>query len=133
MTILEYSSSFKFAGANTEFSSSKLSRFETQALKEKYLSVMGSELMESSLRVKSELLKSSRNNFSKQDLLVLNSLNFLPTNVRRPELFSNFLDFFTKFRVNETTRRLVTANKSVILPDMPLVKAHITSTDVIHS
>ena len=51
----------------------------------------------------------------------------------RGSLMSPLEDFFLKFRVGEVSKRMLTTTRSLSLPDFPLVKAHITGCDVIHS
>ena len=48
-------------------------------------------------------------------------------------LASNLSSTFLLFKIEETTKRIITATKGVIVPDSPLIKAHITGCDVIHS
>lgn len=133
MGILEQLSAYKILGLAQEASTYKLSLIETTLLNKSITYLNGRDACESNLRIKSELLKSSKTSASLYDNNLAFSLNFIKNNLFYKELMG-LVDFsFTKFRVTEGTRRIVVATKSIILGDSPVVKAHITSTDVIHS
>ena len=103
-------------------------------LYQKLNSLFGSELLDNSLRIRTELLKGSRSSFSLRDYNLVNSLAYQKNNnINRTPLASNLSSTFLLFKIEETTKRIITASKGVIVPDSPLIKAHITGCDVIHS
>ena len=109
-----------------------LNPLEISIFKKKAVSLLGQELAEQGLRVKSELLKSKRSEVSLWDL----SFNFFTvSNNKNLEVSTTGVseDLFNRFRVSENTRRLLTANRGLSLPDTALTKALITGCDVIHS
>jgi len=85
------------------------------------------------LRTKSELLKSKKNCVNSGDFLKTYSLHSLKSSLLKKELTFNFSEVFTKFRINETSRRMLLANRTLLLPDLTQIKAHVTGCDVIHS
>ena len=105
----------------------------TMDLYQKLNSLFGSELLDNSLRVRTELLKGSRGSFSLRDFNLVNSLGHQKSKVNKTPLAVNLSSTFLLFKVEETTKRIVTASKGVVVPDSPLIKAHITGCDVIHS
>lgn len=105
---------------------------ETVAVVGKLQTVVGRDLLEASLRVRSELLKSTRPNVSTTDILSVSSLALQGGFSHRP-LAASLPEYFSKFRVSETTKRVLSVNKTLLLPDTPVVRAQITSADVIHS
>jgi len=124
---------YKLAGRGGAMSSSSLGALGTRDFSYKVAALAGSEFMESSLRVKSELLKSTRQTVSTLNFLAADSKLFGGDSVRKPHLAAATPEFFSKFRVSETTRRMLTTTRSIILPDTAVIKAQITSADVIHS
>jgi heme/copper-type cytochrome/quinol oxidase subunit 2 len=106
---------------------------EARGLMGKWTSILGMELSEASLRVKSELLKSTRASASIRDIATVLTPQSGGSSLADPRLTSAFAEFFSKFRVAETTRRMLTTTKSVIAPDTSFIRAQITSADVIHS
>lgn len=131
--LLEHSYFKKIVGNYTEVTSFKYAPADVKAISFKYYKILGSELYDASLRVKSELLKSKKNTYNSGDFLKAYSLNEMPSGFLRKDLLGNFKDIFFRFRVSETTRRLLTTNKVLFLPDLPVIKAHVTGCDVIHS
>lgn len=102
-------------------------------LYQKLNSIFGSELLDNSLRVRTELLKGSRNSYSLRDFNLVNSLSTQENLLNKAPLAANLTSTFLLFKIEETTKRIITATKGVIVPDSPLIKAHITGCDVIHS
>jgi hypothetical protein len=124
---------YKLVGHNSAVSSSALGAVGTRGLSAKFGTLLGSEFTEASLRVKSEILKSARQTASATDLLSVQSKLIGGESVARPQFAVSVSEFFSKFRIAETTRRMLSATKSVILPDTAVIRAQITSADVIHS
>jgi hypothetical protein len=129
--ILEFSQSSKVVGESSLVKGANTGRMSSKVINSKISKILGSDLFETALRVKSELLKSKKTTLNTMDLVTI--LNLDSKAPFRSELTSSFNEFFTRFRSGETTRRMVTATKSVFIPDTPLTKAHITGCDVIHS
>jgi heme/copper-type cytochrome/quinol oxidase subunit 2 len=103
-------------------------------LYQKLNSIFGSELLDNSLRVRTELLKGNRGSYSLRDFNLVNSLaSSNKKNINQTPLATNLTSTFLLFKIEETTKRIITATKGVIVPDSPLIKAHITGCDVIHS
>ena len=103
-------------------------------LYQKLNSLFGTELLDNSLRIRTELLKGNRSSFSLRDFNLINSLAHQKrAEVNKSPLASNLASTFLLFKIEETTKRIITATKGVIVPDSPLIKAHITGCDVIHS
>jgi heme/copper-type cytochrome/quinol oxidase subunit 2 len=131
-SLLEHGAIQKSVGNGVSARGVSLNPLEVNIFKKKAVSLLGQELAEQGLRVKSELLKSKGSGVSLWDL----SFNFFTVSGN-----SNFGratagvsgDLFNRFRVSENTRRLLTANRSLALPDTALTKALITGCDVIHS
>ena len=99
-----------------------------------WLDLFGTELLDNSLRIRTELLKGNRSSFSLRDFNLINSLAHQKrAEVNKAPLASNLTSTFLLFKIEETTKRIITATKGVIVPDSPLIKAHITGCDVIHS
>lgn len=131
-SLLEHGSMQKSVGSGISSRGVSLTANEISVFKKKAVSILGRELSEQGLRVRSELLKSKRSELSIWDL----SLNFftLPGNTGFSRgVEGTSFEFFNRFRVSETTRRLLTANRSLSLPDTAVTKALITGCDVIHS
>lgn len=131
--LLEHTFFKKVVGTYTEVSSHKYYSSELKYINSKYQQLAGSDFCDGSLRVKSELLKSKKTFSNTGDLLRSRALLTFGDRLLRKELSFSFPDLFSKFRVTECTRRMVTANKSLFLPDLTLVKANVTGCDVIHS
>lgn len=131
-TLLEHVSAYKVLGSGTEMSQTRLTPLESLTLINKLQVVVGKDFLESSLRVKAELLKSTRGNVSCRDLQAIESLQ-LGSGVSHKPLAAAAPEYFSKFRISETGKRLLSVNKTLVLPDTPVVRAHITSADVIHS
>lgn len=124
---------YKLVGHNSAVSASALGVIGTRGLSAKFSTLLGSEFTEASLRVKSEILKSARQTASATDLLSAQSRLISGESVARPPFAASVSEFFSRFRIAETTRRMLSATKSVILPDTAVIRAQITSADVIHS
>lgn len=105
----------------------------TMDLYQKLNSIFGSELLDNSLRVRTELLKGNRSSYSLRDFNLVNSLSSQKNDFNKAPLATNLSSTFLLFKIEETTKRIITATKGVIVPDSPLIKAHITGCDVIHS
>jgi hypothetical protein len=102
-------------------------------LNKKFVNILGSDLFESSVRVKTEMLKSKKSFSSVNDFIFSFNLNF---NKKVGGLSARNLlinEFFFKFRLGETSRRMLTTTRGLILPDFTLIKAYVTGCDVIHS
>jgi len=119
-------------GRSTEAALYKFSSVESLTLIYKINSLTGRDLLESSLRIKSELLKASSANPTIKNLEGLVSLLSNETAIRY-NVASTFQEYFSKFRISETTRRMLSVNRTLPLPDTPVIRAQITSADVIHS
>jgi hypothetical protein len=78
-------------------------------------------------------MKSKKSESSISDLLFINELYFSKNYNLSSGVLSTVEDFFLKFRITECYRRVVTATKSISVPDFPIIKAYITGCDVIHS
>jgi len=102
-------------------------------LYQKLNSIFGSELLDNSLRIRTELMKGTRATYSIRDYNLVNSLITQKTVYNKTPLAANVSSNFLTFKIEETAKRILTATKGVIVPDSPLVKAHITGCDVIHS
>ena len=102
-------------------------------LYQKLNSLFGSELLDNSLRIRTELLKGNRGSFSLRDFSLVDSLGHQKSKSNKTPLAANLSSTFLLFKIEETTKRIVTASKGVVVPDSPLIKAHITGCDVIHS
>ena len=120
-------------GSSTEVTSFKYTNQDLKAIVSKFYKINGSEAMDTFLRTKAELLKAKKSIVNSGDFLKTYALLDLKKSLMRKELTFNFSDIFTKFRVNETARRMVLTNKMLLLPDLTQIKAHITGCDVIHS
>lgn len=132
--LLEYSNLQKVVGTSTHVRLPSLGAHATMDLYQKLNSLFGSELLDNSLRIRTELLKGNRSSFSLRDYNLVNSLAYQKNNsINRTPLASNLSSTFLLFKIEETTKRIITASKGVIVPDSPLIKAHITGCDVIHS
>jgi hypothetical protein len=129
--ILEFSRATKTVGENTLFTTKTVGRLNSKTGQFFLVKILGNDIFENSLRVKSELLKAKRSSVGTLDLV--SSLSLEGINFFRNEVTASFTEFFLQFRAGETTRRMITATKSVFIPDLPIVKAHITGCDVIHS
>lgn len=133
MSVLETSAYSKKLGTSVEASSYRLTPLEAKKISYSLTNFFGSDLMESSLRVKSELLKSGSSDCSKLDLLKAGSIRLSANpSLIKPSL-AGASSFFTGHSISGSMRRMVTATKSVVAPDFSFIRAHITSTDVIHS
>lgn len=131
--LLEHSYFKKVVGSSTEVTSFKYTNQDLKAIVSKFYKINGSEAMDTFLRTKAELLKAKKSIVNSGDFLKTYALLDLKKSLMRKELTFNFSDIFTKFRVNETARRMVLTNKMLLLPDLTQIKAHITGCDVIHS
>ena len=131
--LFEHMSAYKLVGHGAAVSASSLGVVGTRGLSAKFSTLLGSEFTEASLRIKSEILKSTRQTASATDLLNAQGKLFAGESVARPQLAAVAAEFFSKFRIAETARRMLSATKSVILPDTAVIRAQITSADVIHS
>lgn len=131
--LFEHMAAYKLVGHSAAVAGSPLGVLGTREFSYKVASLVGSELTESSLRVKSELLKSVRQTASTTNLLAVSATGFGEDSIRKPHLAAATGEFFSKFRISETARRMLTTTRSVILPDTSVVRAQITSADVIHS
>jgi hypothetical protein len=132
--LLEYSNLQKVIGNSVHTRLPSLGAHATVDLYQKLNSLFGIELLDNSLRIRTELLKGSRSSFSLRDYNLVNSLSLqrgVPSS--KVPLASNLSSTFLLFKIEETTKRIITATKGVIVPDSPLIKAHITGCDVIHS
>jgi heme/copper-type cytochrome/quinol oxidase subunit 2 len=132
--LLEYSNLQKVIGRSTYSRLPTLGAHATMDLYQKLNSIFGSELLDNSLRVRTELLKGNRGSYSLRDFNLVNSLaSSNKKNINQTPLATNLTSTFLLFKIEETTKRIITATKGVIVPDSPLIKAHITGCDVIHS
>ena len=131
--LLEYSNLQKVVGRSSHARTPTLGAHATMDLYQKLNSLFGSELLDNSLRVRTELLKGSRGSFSLRDFNLVNSLSHQKSEANKTPLAVNLSSTFLLFKIEETTKRIVTASKGVVVPDSPLIKAHITGCDVIHS
>lgn len=131
--LLEASFFKKSVGDGTELIPYRVTSYDLEVVINKLNSFFGSDLFENSLRVKSEFLKSKKNGCSVNDFLFIKEGSFLDSVGYKASLGSPVDDFFLKFRVGEVSKRMLTTTKTLSLPDFPLVKAHITGCDVIHS
>ena len=95
--------------------------------------MLGSELLDKSVRIRAELLKGAGNKATLRDYLFTSSVSSSLASYNKAPVAANLTSTFLFYKVEETTKRIITASKSVVLPDSPLVKAHITGCDVIHS
>lgn len=123
----------KSVGRDSDLLPYRFSSYDLEVVVNKLNSFFGSDLFENSLRVKSEFLKSKKNSCTVNDFIFIKESNFLNKQGYRASLRSPIEDFFLKFRVGEVSKRMLTTTKTLSLPDFPLVKAHITGCDVIHS
>lgn len=131
--LLEYSNLQKVVGSSVYTRLPTLGAHSTMDLYQKLNSIFGSELLDNSLRVRTELLKGSRSSYSLRDFNLVNSLSTQENLLNKTPLAANLTSTFLLFKIEETTKRIITATKGVIVPDSPLIKAHITGCDVIHS
>lgn len=131
-SLLEHGSIQKSLGSGVSTRGVGLSSLESNVFKKKAAAVVGQEIAEQGLRVKTELLKSKKKDPSLLDVN-FNFLTIMETSNTYRAATSVSGDLFNKFRVSESTRRLLTANRSIALPDTALTKALITGCDVIHS
>jgi len=132
--LLEYSNLQKVVGNSVHTRLPSLGAHATMDLYQKLNSLFGTELLDNSLRIRTELLKGNRSSFSLRDFNLINSLaHQKKAEVNKAPLASNLASTFLLFKIEETTKRIITATKGVIVPDSPLIKAHITGCDVIHS
>lgn len=131
-SLLEHLSSYKIIGSTSEVSPFRYSRGEGPAVAYKLQLLNGRDLMESSLRVKAELLKSTRGGPSIVDTGLLLNLYLDESSPNYPAAAS-LGEYFSKFRISESTKRMLSTNRSLLLPDTPIIRAQITSADVIHS
>lgn len=69
---------------------------------------------------------------STSDLALVTSLYLGKQGVSKASAAS-LSEYFSKFRISDTTKRMLSVNKSLTLPDTPVIRAQITSADVIHS
>ena len=132
--LLEYSNLQKVVGNSVHTRLPSLGAHATLDLYQKLNSLFGTELLDNSLGIRTELLKGNRSSFSLRDFNLINS----PAHQKRAEankalLASNLTSTFLLFKIEETTKRAITPTKGVIVPDSPLIKAYITGCDVIHS
>ena len=131
--ILEYSNLQKVVGHNTHIRTYSFRAFESVALYKKLNAILGSELLDKSVRIRAELLKGAGNKATLRDYLFTSSVSSSLAGYNKAPVAANLTSTFLFYKVEETTKRIITASKSVVLPDSPLVKAHITGCDVIHS
>ena len=131
--LLEYANLQKVVRQSSHARTPTLGAHATMDLYQKLNSLFGSELLDNSLRVRTELLKGSRGSFSLRDFNLVNSLSHQKSEANKTPLAVNLSSTFLLFKIEETTKRIVTASKGVVVPDSPLIKAHITGCDVIHS
>ena len=132
-SLFEHIAGFKLLGHNKAAATGQVGPLLTKTVISKINMTLGSELTEASARVKSELLKSTRSGVSTHDLLSVTGRNLTPGNSLRPQFAFSVPEYFSRFRVSETTRRILTATRSIVLPGVSTVRAQITSADVIHS
>lgn len=131
--VLEHTFFKKLIGSNVEVTSFKFLRYDVETIVNKINNLLGSDFFENSLRIKSEIMKSKKSESSISDLLFINELYFSKNYNLSSGVLSTVEDFFLKFRITECYRRVVTATKSISVPDFPIIKAYITGCDVIHS
>ena len=132
--LLEYSNLQKVVGNSVHTRLPSLGAHATMDLYQKLNSLFGTELLDNSLRIRTELLKGNRSSFSLRDFNLINSLAHQKrAEVNKSPLAINLTSIFLRFKIEETTKRIITATKGVIVPDSPLIKAHIAGCDVIHS
>lgn len=132
-SLFEHVAGFKLLGHNRAVATGQVGPTLTKAVISKIGLTLGSELTEASARVKSELLKSVRSGVSTRDLLAVSDRMVASGTSLRPQFAASVPEYFSRFRVSETTRRMLTTTRSVILPGVSTVRAQITSADVIHS
>jgi heme/copper-type cytochrome/quinol oxidase subunit 2 len=131
--LLEYSSLRRVVSDSTHVKPFQVNSYQANTLYQKLNAVLGSELLDNSLRIRTELLKGTRPMNSLRDFNLASSMLSSLKNVNKTPLLANFSSTFLFYKIEESTKRAVTATKSIILPDAPLVKAHVTGCDVIHS
>jgi hypothetical protein len=132
--LLEYSNLQKAVGNSVHTRLPSLGAHGGVGLYQKLNSLFGTELLDNSLRIRTELLKGNRGRFSLRDFNLINSLAHQKrAEVNKAPLAINLTSIFLRFKIEETTKRIITATKGVIVPDSPLIKAHIAGCDVIHS
>jgi len=132
--LLEYSNLQRVVGSSTYTRLPSVGAHATMDLYQKLNSIFGAELLDNNLRVRTELMKGNRGSYSLRDFNLVESLfTQKSASVNKAPLATNLASTFLLFKVEETTKRIVTATKGVIVPDSPLIKAHITGCDVIHS
>lgn len=131
--LLEYSNLQRVVGVSSHARLPTLGAHATMDLYQKLNSIFGSELLDNSLRIRTELMKGTRATYSIRDYNLVNSLITQKTVYNKTPLAANVSSNFLTFKIEETAKRILTATKGVIVPDSPLVKAHITGCDVIHS
>lgn len=132
--LLEYSNLQKVVGNSVHTRLPSLGAHATMDLYQKLNSLFGTELLDNSLRIRTELLKGNRSSFSLRDFNLINSLAHQKrAEINKAPLAINLTSIFLRFKIEETTKRIITAMKGAIVPDSPLLKAHIAGCDVIHS
>lgn len=131
-SLLEHLAAYKVVGSGSESSQLRLTPLEALSVVNKLQVVVGKEFLESSLRVKAEFLKATRGGSSCRDLQAVEALNLVGSLAHRP-LAVALPEYFSRFRISETSKRMLCVNKTLVLPDTPIIRAHITSADVIHS
>ena len=133
MSLIEYVGLRQRSSTGGSFKSGLLTGTDCTAIAKKLTTILGSDLSDNSLRVRTELLKGSRGSGTLRDSLASRGSYRTADAINRAPLAANVLSSFFFFKAEETVKRVVTANKSVFLPDLPVVKAYITGCDVIHS
>ena len=132
-SLLEYSQKKRVLSRGTNFYNFLGSSSLSEKLFKKTSSIIGSELVDASLRLKTELLKGTRQSSSLRDSLLLSELTHSNNPLQNKGLVHGLFSNFLRQRVDEGLKRLLITNRTLFLPDTPLVKAHITGCDVIHS
>ena len=121
--LLEYSNLQKVVGNSVHTRLPFLGARATTDLYQKLNSPFGIELLDNSLRIRTELLKGNRITFSLRDFNAINSLAHQKrAEVSKAPLASNLAPTFLLFKIEETTKRITTTAKGPLKTIFDLIR-----------